>query len=71
MKRMPKVIPTLVELNRDRIRIGNFDDLDAMLESIVEGVASYARVSRVGLFSIADGSDTYQLKAGTKCVSSN
>jgi nitrogen-specific signal transduction histidine kinase len=44
-----------------------FDNIGIMLESIVEGVASCARVSRVAVFSITP-SEVYRFRAGIKCM---
>jgi len=44
-----------------------FDNVGIMLESIVEGVASCARVSRVAMFSITPA-EQYQFRAGVKCL---
>lgn len=44
-----------------------FDNIGIMLESIVEGVASCARVSRVAVFSITPD-ELYAFRAGTKCM---
>jgi len=44
-----------------------FDNIGIMLESIVEGVASCARVSRVAVFSITP-SELYRFRAGIKCM---
>ncbi|HKL20795.1 MAG TPA: ATP-binding protein [Tichowtungia sp.] len=44
-----------------------FDNLGIMLESIVEGVASCARVSRVAIFSVTSD-DVYAFRAGVKCM---
>ncbi len=46
----------------------NFDKVEAMLESIAEGVASCVKVSRVGVFSVGRGGDMYCLRAGVKCL---
>ncbi len=46
----------------------NFEKLDTMLEHIVEGVACYARVSRVGLFTLSGNGEGYRLSAGVKCL---
>ena len=46
----------------------HFDNVEALLENMVEGVASCARVSRVGVFSVAHGSNKYCLRAGIKCL---
>ena len=44
-----------------------FDNIGIMLESIVEGVASCARVSRVAIFSITPA-ELYCFRAGIKCM---
>lgn len=44
-----------------------FDNIGIMLESIVEGIASCARVSRVVLFAITPPG-TYGFRAGIKCM---
>lgn len=44
-----------------------FDNIGIMLESIVEGVASSARVSRVAIFSITPP-EVYRFRAGVKCM---
>jgi nitrogen-specific signal transduction histidine kinase len=44
-----------------------FDNIGIMLESIVEGVASCARVSRVAVFAISP-SELYCFRAGVKCM---
>lgn len=44
-----------------------FDNIGIMLESIVEGVASCARVSRVAVFSITPD-ELYRFRAGIKCM---
>ncbi|MFA7256807.1 MAG: ATP-binding protein [Kiritimatiellales bacterium] len=44
-----------------------FDNIGIMLESIVEGVASCAHVSRVAVFSITPD-EIYRFRAGIKCM---
>lgn len=44
-----------------------FDNVGIMLESIVEGVAACARVSRVAVFSLTSD-DVYAFRAGIKCM---
>lgn len=44
-----------------------FDNIGIMLESIVEGVANCARVSRVAVFSITPD-ELYRFRAGIKCM---
>ncbi|MBM4147906.1 MAG: PAS domain-containing protein [Lentisphaerae bacterium] len=48
----------------------NFSSVDAMLERLVEGIVSWARVARAGIFSIARGRDSYRLRAGIRCLDS-
>jgi len=44
-----------------------FDNIGIMLESIVEGVASCARVSRVAVFAVTPA-EIYSFRAGIKCM---
>jgi nitrogen-specific signal transduction histidine kinase len=44
-----------------------FDNIGIMLESIVEGVASCARVSRVAIFSVTPP-EIFRFRAGVKCM---
>lgn len=46
----------------------NFDDVDAMLDRLVEGVSTWARVSRVGIFAMVRGSESFRLRAGIRCL---
>lgn len=46
--------------------IRHFDDIDALLDGIVEGVASSMMVSRVGIFSRTRNTGTYRLRAGIR-----
>jgi len=46
----------------------NFDDVDSMLESIIEGVAGYAKVSRAGVFAMGGDSNAYRLRASLRCM---
>jgi len=46
----------------------HFDDADKMLESMVQGIASCARVSRVGIFAFDREAGAYAYRAGTKCM---
>lgn len=48
--------------------IRHFDEVDTMLESLIEGVANCARISRVGVFAAARDGETYRLRAGLKCL---
>ena len=45
-----------------------FDDVDAMLESLAEGVADILMVGRVGIFCRSRDSGTYSLRAGLRCL---
>lgn len=45
-----------------------FDNVEALLASVVEGVADAARVTRVGVFSRVRQSDRYRLRAGLRCL---
>ena len=58
------IIPSLYHFSSAFRR---FDNMGIMLESIVEGVASCARVSRVGVFSIT-ADEVYAFRAGVKCM---
>lgn len=46
----------------------HFDDATLMLENLAEGIASSAKVSRVGIFAYDDESETYSFRAGVKCM---
>ena len=45
-----------------------FENVDALLASIVENVADAAGVSRLGIFSRNGGADRYRLRAGMHCL---
>ncbi|HEV3410771.1 MAG TPA: histidine kinase dimerization/phospho-acceptor domain-containing protein, partial [Chthoniobacterales bacterium] len=45
-----------------------FDNVEALLASVVEGVADAAGVTRVGIFSRIRQSDRYRLRAGLRCL---
>ncbi len=45
-----------------------FENVDALLASIVENVADAAGVSRLGIFSRNSGADRYRLRAGMRCL---
>ncbi len=38
----------------------NFDNINTMLEGMIEGISSCAKVSRVGIFAITDGQNSYR-----------
>ncbi|QBG48419.1 hypothetical protein EGM51_13825 [Verrucomicrobia bacterium S94] len=46
----------------------NFDNVDALFESVVEGLVATARVSRAGIFIQPDPQDDYIFQAGTRCL---
>ncbi|MDD2709764.1 MAG: ATP-binding protein [Verrucomicrobiae bacterium] len=46
----------------------HFGNLDALLENIVEGVASTAMVSRAGIISWVRSAECYRLRAGLRCL---
>ena len=45
-----------------------FDNVEALLANVVEGVADAASVTRVGIFSRIRQSDRYRLRAGLRCL---
>lgn len=45
-----------------------FDNVDALLATVVESVADAAGVARVGIFSKIRQGDRYQLRAGLRCL---
>jgi two-component system, NtrC family, sensor histidine kinase AtoS len=45
-----------------------FDDVEALLASVVEGVADATGIGRVGLFSKIRQGDRYRLRAGLRCL---
>ncbi len=45
-----------------------FDNVDALLASVVEGLADAAGVTRVGIFSKIRQGDRYRLRAGLRCL---
>jgi hypothetical protein len=46
----------------------HFDNVDAMVDRIVEGLASTAMVSRAGIFGCIRNSGSYRLLAGLNCL---
>jgi len=46
----------------------HFDDANLMLENMAEGIATCAKVSRVGIFAYSYESETYNFRAGVKCM---
>ena len=45
-----------------------FDNVDALLASVVENVADATSVTRVGIFSRTKHNDRYRLRAGLRCL---
>ncbi|MFN2476582.1 MAG: histidine kinase dimerization/phospho-acceptor domain-containing protein, partial [Chthoniobacterales bacterium] len=45
-----------------------YDNVEALLASVVEGVADAASVTRVGIFSRIRQGDRYRLRAGLRCL---
>ncbi len=62
---IPPAPPSLHQLSRAS---QHFDDADKMLESMVQGIASCAKVSRVGVFAYDRESENYAYRAGIKCM---
>lgn len=48
--------------------IRHFDNVEAMFQSVVEGVAHFAHVSRVGIFALSNRDTHFRFRAGTKCL---
>ncbi|MCK4564829.1 MAG: hypothetical protein KAU94_09165, partial [Verrucomicrobia bacterium] len=46
----------------------NFDNLDMLFESVVEGLVATARVSRAGIFIRPDHEKQYAFRAGMRCL---
>jgi nitrogen-specific signal transduction histidine kinase len=46
----------------------NFDNLDMLFDSVVEGLVATARVSRAGIFIKPDHEDHYIFQAGRRCL---
>jgi nitrogen-specific signal transduction histidine kinase len=46
----------------------HFDDADMMLDSMVQGIATCAKVSRVGIFAYDREGEAYHYRAGIKCL---
>jgi signal transduction histidine kinase len=47
----------------------NFDNLDMLFDSVVEGLVATARVSRAGIFIKPDTAEEYLFQAGMRCLS--
>ncbi|MDF7823328.1 ATP-binding protein [Pontiellaceae bacterium B12227] len=47
----------------------NFDNVDMLFESVVEGLVATARVSRAGIFVQPDTISDYAFQAGVRCLS--
>lgn len=59
--------PSLPLLRFPRV-FRRFDNVDALLANVVEGVADAAVVTRVGIFSRIRQGDRYRLRAGLRCL---
>jgi PAS domain S-box-containing protein len=59
--------PSLPMLRFPRI-FRRFENVDALLASLVEGIADAAGVTRVGIFSTNRPGDRYHLRAGLRCL---
>jgi PAS domain S-box-containing protein len=59
--------PGVVPVRLPRL-LRRFENFDALLASIIEGVAEAAAVSRVGIFSRVREGDRYRLLAGLRCL---
>ncbi len=46
----------------------NFDNLDMLFDSVVDGLVATARVSRAGIFIKPDHEDHYAFQAGMRCL---
>jgi len=46
----------------------NFDNLEMLFESVVDGLVATARVSRAGIFILSNKSNEYLFQAGTRCL---
>ena len=46
----------------------NFDNLDALFDSVVDGLVATARVSRAGIFIKSDAKEDYIFQAGIRCL---
>src|SRR6266705_2306737 len=60
-------MPSLPLLRFPRV-FRRFDNVDALLASVVENVADAAGVTRVGIFSKIRKGDRYRLRAGVRCL---
>ena len=47
----------------------NFDNVEMLFESVVEGLVATARVSRAGIFTQQDPTSDYIFQAGVRCLS--
>lgn len=65
---MPERYATSMPLLRFPRMFRRFDNVEALLASVVEGVADAASVTRVGIFSRIRQSDRYRLRAGLRCL---
>jgi len=61
-------LPTSFPLLRFPRVFRRFDNVDALLASILESVADASGVTRVGIFSKIRQGDSYRLRAGLRCL---
>ncbi len=64
---VPERAPFVPVFDRFVSAYKRFDNVGIMLESLVEGIAAYARVARVAVFSIMSP-EVYRFRAGVKCL---
>lgn len=64
---MERYSPSMPMLRFPRV-FRRFDNVEALLSSVVDGVADAASVTRVGIFSRVRQSDRYRLRAGLRCL---
>jgi PAS domain S-box-containing protein len=62
---VPSIPPSFQHLSK---AFQHFDDVDKMLESMAQGIATCAKVSRVGIFAYDRDSELYTYRAGVKCM---
>jgi len=68
LETIPERSPSAMPLLRFPRLFRRFDNVEALLASVVEGVADAASVTRVGIFSRIRQSDRYRLRAGLRCL---
>ncbi|NQT91209.1 MAG: PAS domain-containing protein [Lentisphaerae bacterium] len=48
--------------------LGRFENADSLLDHLLDGVANWAKVSRIGVFARELGEDAYSFRAGIRCL---